>query len=106
MVHGSAQNVSDKPRRLLLYEFSAGDAFPLMGIKDWEQYNRNLVSGTPINMPRIVPAPVRIPLPPAPFQGSIYENQTTPAKQIFRTTREAPPRSESAARQTPCWGKV
>ena len=31
MVHGSAQNVSDKPRRLLLYEFSAGDAFPLDG---------------------------------------------------------------------------
>src|SRR5678816_4345616 len=77
LVHGSAQNVSDKPRRLLLYEFSAGDAFPLMGIKDWEQYNRNLVSGTPINTPRIVPAPVRMPLPPAPFQGSIYENQTT-----------------------------
>src|SRR5580765_4532059 len=46
MVHGSAQNVSDKPRRLLLYEYSAGDAFPLMGIKDWAQYNRNLVSGT------------------------------------------------------------
>ena len=23
------------PRRLLLYEFAAGDAFPLMGIKDW-----------------------------------------------------------------------
>ena len=34
LVHGSAQNVSDKPRRLLLYEYSAGDAFPLMGIKD------------------------------------------------------------------------
>ena len=28
-----------------------------MGIKDWDQYNRNLVSGTPINTPRIVPAP-------------------------------------------------
>jgi len=83
MVHGSAQNVSDKPRRLLLYEFSAGDAFPLMGIKDWEQYNRNLVSGTPINTPRIVPAPVRMPLPPSPRQGSIYENQSTAQNRYF-----------------------
>jgi len=89
MVHGSAQNVSDKPRRLLLYEFSAGDAFPLMGIKDWEQYNRNLVSGTPINTPRIVPAPVRMPLPPAPFQGSIYENQTTLENKYFERKEPA-----------------
>jgi phytanoyl-CoA hydroxylase len=89
MVHGSAQNVSDKPRRLLLYEFSAGDAFPLMGIKDWEQYNRNLVSGTPINTPRIVPAPVRMPLPPAPFQGSIYENQTTAQNKYFEQREPA-----------------
>ncbi len=84
LVHGSAQNVSDKPRRLLLYEFSAGDAFPLMGIKDWDQYNRNLVSGTVINTPRIVPAPVRMPLPPAPFQGSIYENQSTAQNKYFQ----------------------
>jgi phytanoyl-CoA hydroxylase len=84
LVHGSAQNVSDKARRLLLYEFSAGDAFPLMGIKDWDQYNRNLVSGTPTNQPRIVPAPVRMPLPPAPNQGSIYENQTSAQNKYFK----------------------
>ena len=83
LVHGSAQNVSDKARRLLLYEFSAGDAFPLMGIKDWDQYNRNLVSGTPTNQPRIVPAPVRMPLPPAPHQGSIYENQISLRNKYF-----------------------
>jgi ectoine hydroxylase-related dioxygenase (phytanoyl-CoA dioxygenase family) len=83
LVHGSAQNVSDKARRLLLYEYSAGDAFPLMGIKDWAQYNRNLVSGTPTNTPRIVPAPVRMPLPPAPHQGSIYENQRAQPNKYF-----------------------
>jgi len=82
-VHGSAQNVSDQPRRLLLYEFAAADAFPLMGIKDWAHFNRNLVSGKPINQPRIVPAPVRMPLPPATHQGSIYENQTTLANRYF-----------------------
>ncbi|MBA2588558.1 MAG: phytanoyl-CoA dioxygenase family protein [Alphaproteobacteria bacterium] len=90
MVHGSAQNVSDKPRRLLLYEFSAGDAFPLMGIKDWDQYNRNLVSGTLTHTPRIVPTPVRVPLPPAPFQGSIYENQTTLENKYFARRGTAP----------------
>jgi ectoine hydroxylase-related dioxygenase (phytanoyl-CoA dioxygenase family) len=84
LVHGSAQNVSDKPRRLLLYEFSAADAFPLMGIKDWDKYNRNLVSGAVTHTPRIVPAPVRMPLPPAPFQGSIYENQTTLENKYFQ----------------------
>jgi ectoine hydroxylase-related dioxygenase (phytanoyl-CoA dioxygenase family) len=84
-VHGSAQNVSDRPRRLLLYEFAAADAFPLMGVKDWTRFNRNLVSGKPTNLPRIVPAPVRIPLPPAPHQGSIYENQTTLANRYFAT---------------------
>jgi phytanoyl-CoA hydroxylase len=83
LVHGSAQNTSDKPRRLLLYEFSAGDAFPLMGIKDWDQYNRMLVSGTPTTQPRIVPAPVRMPLPPSLRQGSIYENQSTAQHKYF-----------------------
>ena len=88
-VRARGRDGSDKPRRLLLYEFSAGDAFPLMGIKDWEQYNRNLVSGTPINTPRIVPAPVRMPLPPAPFQGSIYENQTTAQSKYFERREPA-----------------
>ena len=89
IVHGSAQNVSDRPRRLLLYEFSAADAFPLMGIKDWDKFNRNLVSGNVTNVPRIVPAPVRIPLPPAPFQGSIYENQTTLQNKYFQRKEPA-----------------
>jgi ectoine hydroxylase-related dioxygenase (phytanoyl-CoA dioxygenase family) len=83
LVHGSAQNVSDKPRRLLLYEYSAGDAAPLMGIKDYAAWNRHLVWGEPSNQPRMVPLPVRMPLPPAPRQGSIYENQTTAKNRYF-----------------------
>ena len=55
-----------------------------MGIKDWDQYNRNLVSGAPTNQPRIVPAPVRMPLPPAPNQGSIYENQSSAQNKYFK----------------------
>ncbi len=88
LVHGSAQNVSDKPRRLLLYEYAAGDAAPLMGIKDYDAWNRQLVSGQPSNQPRMEKLPVRMPLPPAPFQGSIYENQTTARNKYF-ARREA-----------------
>jgi phytanoyl-CoA hydroxylase len=84
LVHGSAQNVSDKPRRLLLYEYSAGDAFPLMGIKDYSAWNKALVSGSPTNLPRTKELPVRMPLPPAPRQGSIYENQTTARHKYFK----------------------
>jgi phytanoyl-CoA hydroxylase len=75
LVHGSAQNLSDRARGFLLYEFAAADAFPLMGVKDYDDFNARLVHGQPTNIPRIVDAPVRLPLPPAPRQGSIYENQ-------------------------------
>ena len=88
LVHGSAQNVSDHPRRLLLYEYSAADSSPLMGIKDYAAWNGALVSGQPSNRPRLSDVPVRMPLPPAPHQGSIYENQTSAANRYF-VRREA-----------------
>jgi len=34
LLHGSAQNVSPRPRPLLLYEYAAADAWPLMGVAD------------------------------------------------------------------------
>jgi phytanoyl-CoA hydroxylase len=89
LVHGSAQNVSDKPRRLLLYEYSAADAAPLMGIKDYAYWNSQLVSGQPTNLPRLTDVPVRLPLPPAPRQGSIYENQTTAKNKYFERKEAA-----------------
>jgi phytanoyl-CoA hydroxylase len=33
-----------------------------------------MVAGQP-QQPRLAPAPVRLPLPPAALQGSLYENQ-------------------------------
>ena len=88
LVHGSAQNLSAKPRTLLLYEFAALDAFPLMGIKDWEEFNGRILAGTPTCEPRTVPAPIRMPLPPARGQGSIYENQTAVARRFFEIRQE------------------
>ncbi len=82
-VHGSAQNLSDRPRALLLYEFAAADAFPLSGVPDLAEFDGRLVSGQPTITPRLAPVPVRMPLPPAPHQGSIYENQASAKNRYF-----------------------
>src|SRR5215831_6680097 len=83
MVHGSALNTSGRPRRLLLFQYTAVDAFPLLGIPDWEQFNANIVTGKPTMEPRLTSVPVRIPLPAATFAGSIYENQRTLGSRYF-----------------------
>jgi ectoine hydroxylase-related dioxygenase (phytanoyl-CoA dioxygenase family) len=82
-VHGSAQNRSDKPRALLLYEFAAADAWPLSGVSDLAAFDARIVAGEPTTIPRLTGVPVRMPLPPAPHQGSIYENQTTAKNRYF-----------------------
>lgn len=84
LVHGSAQNVSPLPRQLLLYEFSAADAFPIARpVSDLAAYDANLIAGETTIVPRVTAVPVRMPLPPAPHQGSIYENQTTTRARYF-----------------------
>ncbi|HYM02505.1 MAG TPA: phytanoyl-CoA dioxygenase family protein, partial [Stellaceae bacterium] len=90
LVHGSAQNVSEKPRQLLLYEFAADDAWPLMGVKSLDEFDERLVSGRPTITPRLADVPVRMPLPPAPRQGSIYENQTLARNRYFEIREDAP----------------
>lgn len=84
-LHGSAQNTSNKPRRLLLFEFAAADAWPLMGVSDFADFNSRIVLGSPTIEPRVSPAPVRMPLPPAKAQGSIYENQRGAKVRYFGT---------------------
>jgi hypothetical protein len=83
LVHGSAENVSADPRRLLLFEYTAADAWPLLGIGTLEEFDSRLLVGKPTVSPRLTDVPVRMPLPPAPFQGSIYENQTTLKNRFF-----------------------
>src|SRR5262249_22967832 len=74
MVHSSALNTSGRPRRLLLFQYTAVDAFPLLGIPDWDEFNAGIVTGEPTRTPRMAPVPVRMPLPAAAFQGSIHDN--------------------------------
>ena len=82
-LHGSAMNTSDRPRNLLLYEVAASDAWPLMGVKDFDEFNSRLLSGDVVVAPRLTDVPVRMPLPPAKRQGSIYETQSIAKKSYF-----------------------
>jgi ectoine hydroxylase-related dioxygenase (phytanoyl-CoA dioxygenase family) len=101
-VHGSAENRSTRSRNLLLYEFSAADAFPLAGIPDWNEFNGRLLVGEPTVVPRVVDCPIRMPLPPAEHQGSIYENQTALRNRFFdrRHTADAPVERAEQAQAT------
>jgi phytanoyl-CoA hydroxylase len=83
LVHGSAQNVSSLPRTLLLYEYGAADAWPLLGVSDLADFDARMITGASTLEPRVVPAPVRMPLPPARHQGSIYETQSDAGRRYF-----------------------
>ena len=83
-LHGSAPNMSGRPRRLLLFQYAAIDAWPLAGSGDWDPFNACILQGEPTNQPRLTEVPVRMPLPTAERGGSIYENQTVLENPIFR----------------------
>ena len=79
IIHGSAQNRSEIPRRLMFFEIMAADAFPVMGamtrFEDIESYNALMLCGTPTLSPRLADVPVRIPQPQPDRNRSIYEIQ-------------------------------
>src|SRR6201997_922677 len=82
-LHGSALNTSDRPRNLLLYEVAASDAWPLMGVKDFDEFNSRLLAGDIVVAPRLADVPVRMPLPPARRPGACHENQASSKKTYF-----------------------
>lgn len=86
-VHGSAPNRSSRPRRVVFYEITAADAFPLQGsmspFESLEEYDSRLLCGEPTIEPRLVSLPVRIPQPQPATQGSIYEIQKAMAARNF-----------------------
>ncbi len=91
LVHGSDLNRSSRDRRLLLYEITAADAFPIMGalskLPSIDEYDSRLLCGEPTLEPRLAPVPVRIPQPaPADF-GSIYELQNSSSEPAFESLR-------------------
>jgi ectoine hydroxylase-related dioxygenase (phytanoyl-CoA dioxygenase family) len=76
-VHGSRDNHSEYDRPLLLFGYCAADTWPLRAdaFKNLESFNARMVRGAPTLEPRLRNVPVRMPYPPAPHQGSIFENQ-------------------------------
>jgi len=86
LVHGSEPNKSRKQRRLLLYEYTSADAWPMAGVEplsDFDEFNSRIVLGSPTVTPRVEQVPIRMPFPKAPHQGSIYENQRTLSNKYF-----------------------
>ena len=82
-VHGSAANTSPNPRPFLLYEVMAADAWPLMGVRDLEEFDSRMICGEKTYCPRMEAVPVRLPLPAADNLGSIYENQANITNRYF-----------------------
>lgn len=78
ILHGSKVNHSGEPRRLLLFEVAAADAWPITGLTpqyaDLDDYEAALLCGES-RLPRVEAAPVRIPLPAPPDAGSIFAYQ-------------------------------
>ena len=75
-VHGSVPNRSPRPRRLLLLELCAVDAWPLLNMPGLEAFDARILRGSATVTPRLEAAPVRIPLPAHERRGSIYEVQS------------------------------
>ena len=87
LVHGSATNLSNRPRRFLLHQYRAADAWPLIRRPNtWEEWSALLVAGKETLEPRLVQIPVRLPLPAALNEGSIYENQRKLENRYFDTS--------------------
>lgn len=94
LIHGSDVNRSGQSRRLLLYELTAADAWPLAGpfsgYGDWESFNAQLIAGEPCDRPRLADVPVRLPLPAATDFPSIFQLQRQGAqKHYFAPAAEA-----------------
>jgi phytanoyl-CoA hydroxylase len=96
-VHGSATNFSGRERRLLLFQYRAADAWPLLGFAaGMAKFDELLLVGEPTVAPRLADVPVRLPLPPAEHQGSIYENQRATGRRFFEPAAMAHEREEAA----------
>lgn len=75
LVHGSAPNRSARQRRLLLFQYAAVDAWPLLPLLGIDAFNAAIVRGSPAAQFRMTADAVRIPLPEPASVGSIFEIQ-------------------------------
>jgi phytanoyl-CoA hydroxylase len=87
MLHASAPNHSAAPRRLLLLQLAAVDAWPVMGTPDLAKFDSWVLRGKPTSRYRVKEMDIRIPLPKHERQGSIYEIQTAFRPKLFAGVR-------------------
>lgn len=87
MLHASAPNTSPLPRRLLLLQLAAVDAWPVMGVNDLAQFDSWVLRGEPNARYRVKEMDIRIPLPKHERQGSIYEIQKVFRRKVFAGAR-------------------
>jgi hypothetical protein len=87
IVHGSDLNRSARDRAVLFYEIAAADAWPIAGsmgtFPSLAEFDARILFGRTTIEPRVTAVPVRIPQPPPPTQGSIYEIQKQSAVRGF-----------------------
>ena len=74
-LHASSENRSDRERPLLLYSYSAVDAFPVFASRDLGEYDQLIIRGEPTLTPRSAPVPIRLPLPRGKSADSIFDDQ-------------------------------
>lgn len=82
-LHGSAANRSTKPRRLFLIEYAAADAWPLNGVKDYQDYRDRLICGEEPRAVRLRDVPVRMPYPKQSANTSLFSVQSEQARRYF-----------------------
>jgi phytanoyl-CoA hydroxylase len=88
--HGSALNLSGRPRRMLFYEIAAADAWPLAtflpNYRNFEQFfKERMITGTPTLEPRMVSVPIRMPGALRRSAESIYNLQLA-SRRYFETS--------------------
>lgn len=98
-LHGSAPNLSDRARKILFYELSAADAWPINGnsgaytglsqLDVWAKLEENMVCGSQPTTARLASVPVTMPVPPAPDSTSIFNVQKSGgARSAFSSATE------------------
>ncbi|MEM9764001.1 MAG: phytanoyl-CoA dioxygenase family protein [Pseudomonadota bacterium] len=74
-LHASSDNRSDKERPLLLYAYSAVDAFPVFERYNIAEYDARILRGAPTGEIRATGVPMRLHLPAKGGADSIFDNQ-------------------------------
>ena len=86
-LHGSAPNNSERARKILFYECSAADAWPINGNSStytglsqqalWDKMQQHMICGVQGMQARLANVPVTMPLAPPPDPTSIFKVQSS-----------------------------